>query len=120
MPTMADQATPTNDIELPPLPRAPWATMLTALLILFFFAASVLVVLEYSKDIGPHTADAATAEQHLQELRAAEKERLENYGYDAQTKTFSIPIERAMTILIEEGKAKGEMQSFPDPKPKVK
>ena len=33
--------------ELPPLPGAPWATMLTALAILFVFGGLVALVLDY-------------------------------------------------------------------------
>ena len=52
-------------------------------------------------------------EQQLQELRSQESEILDHYGWDPTTKTWRIPIDRAMSVLIEQGKAKGDMQSFP-------
>jgi len=118
---MADNASFTAENELPPLPGIPWLTMFTALLVLFVFAGLVAVVLDYSKEIGGKTSTALSGEQQLQELRAAEKDRLETSGYDPQTKAINIPIERAMNILIDEAKTKGEMQSFPAaPKEKSK
>jgi hypothetical protein len=97
--------------ELPPLPRLPWVTMLTALIILFVFGGLVALVLEYSKNTGE--SPAAAGEQQLQELRARERAILDNYGYDQATKTWHIPIDQAMSVLVEEGKTKGDMQSFP-------
>jgi hypothetical protein len=99
--------------ELPPLPRVPWVTMLTALIILFVFAGLVALVLQYAKNVGE--TPAASGEQQLQELRARERDILDNFGYDQTTKTWRIPIDQAMGILIEEGKTKGDMRSFPSP-----
>jgi hypothetical protein len=105
-----DNETP-ND--LPPLPEAPWGTMLTTLALLFLFAALVFVVY-YSSGRLDESVTAQTGEQQLQELRDSERAILNNYGYDAETSTHRIPIEKAMEVLIEEAKAnKGEMKSFP-------
>jgi hypothetical protein len=104
--------------QLPPLPGIPWATVIAAVVVLGVFGGLIVAVLEYSKGDRARNASALPGEQSLQELRASEMERLESYGYDPQAKTFSIPIDRAMSILIEEGKAKGELQSFPAPKAK--
>jgi hypothetical protein len=97
--------------ELPPLPRLPWVTMLTALIILFVFGGLVALVLEYAKPTGE--TPAAAGEQQLQELRARERDILDNTGYDQTTKTWRIPIDQAMSVLIEEGKTTGDMRSFP-------
>jgi hypothetical protein len=106
---MADPILPAD--ELPPLPRVPWVTMVVALVILFFFAALVVGVLDYAKNLGAPAA--ASGEQQLKELRAQERDILDNPGYDPATKTWRIPIDQAMNVLIEEGKSKGEMRSFP-------
>ena len=98
--------------ELPPLPRAPWATMLTALVILFIFAGMVMVVLRSSESLDP-SSSAPTGVKDLEELRTQEREILNSHGYDPATKTRRMPIDEAMQTLIDEGKAKGEMQSFP-------
>ncbi len=99
--------------DLPPLPEAPWGTMLTTLALLFLFAALVFVVY-YSSSRLDESVTARTGEQQLQELRDSERAILNNYGYDAETNTRRIPIEKAMEMLIEEAKAnKGEMKSFP-------
>ncbi len=108
---MADDTETSIPDELPALPPLPWVTMLTALIILFVFGALVVVILEYAKNTGE--PPAAAGEQQLQELRAREREILDNYGYDQATKSWRIPIEQAMSVLIEEGKTKGDMQSFP-------
>ena len=97
------------DSEMPEPPRIPWVTMLTAVLILFVFAGLIAVVMV----VGTVPSTAVSGEQQLQELRARERDLLDNYGYDPQTKTFRIPIERAMNILGDEGRTKGELQTFP-------
>lgn len=109
---MADQLqTPNND--LPPLPEAPWATMLTTLALLFLFAG-LMTLVYYSSDRLNESVTARTGEEELQTLRDSERAILNNHGYDPETGTHRIPIDRAMDILIEEAKAnKGEMQSFP-------
>jgi hypothetical protein len=113
-------ADPPSDIDLLPPQATPWATMLSALAILFVFGGLIVLVMECSKDTGAPEA-ALTGEEQLRELRAAEKARLESEGYDPSTGTNHIPIERAMDILIEEGNAKGQMTSFPAaPKSKPK
>jgi hypothetical protein len=106
---------PNNEMpnDLPPLPEAPWGTMLTTLALLFFFAALVFLVY-YSSGRLNDSVTAQTGEQQLQELRDSERAILNNYGYDAETSTHRIPIDRAMETLIDEAKAnKGEMTSFP-------
>lgn len=106
----SNNETPT---DLPPLPEAPWGTMLTTLALLFVFAALVFVVY-YSSERLEESVTVRTGEQQLQELRDSERAILNNYGYDAETKTHRIPIDRAMETLIEEAKSnKGEMKSFP-------
>jgi hypothetical protein len=87
--------------------------MLTTLLLLFVFAGIVFVVYHYSGKLD-ESVTATTGEQQLQELRDSERAILNNYGYDPETNTHRIPIDRAMDALIEEAKAnKGEMKSFP-------
>jgi hypothetical protein len=98
--------------ELPPLPRAPWATMLTALVFLFVFAGLVMIVLRSSENLDV-SAPPQSGAKELEELRAQENEILNNRGYDPATKSWRMPIDQAMQVLIDEGKAKGEMQSFP-------
>lgn len=112
---MSEQANPYTTGEMPPLPKVPWATMITSVLILVVFAGLVAVVLM----VGNVPSNAPSGVNQLQELRVRERDILDNYAYDPQTKAFSIPIDRAMTILADEGKAKGELQSFPA-KPKAK
>jgi hypothetical protein len=105
--------------DLPPLPEAPWGTMLTTLALLFLFAALVFVVY-YSSNRLDESVTARTGEQQLRELQDSERAILNNCGYDAETNTHRIPIDRAMDALIEEAKAnKGEMKSFPAKKTKV-
>lgn len=104
---------------LPDPPAAPWATMVTTLLILFVFGALVVAVLRYGEGLDARPSAPPADEHQLQELRAAEREILDNYGHDPQTQTYRIPVERAMGVLIDEAKPKGEMQSFPA-KPKAK
>jgi hypothetical protein len=108
---MTEENTNAADI-LPPIQNAPWLTMATALLILFVFAGLVVGVLQYAKSMTAAPA-APTGEQQLKELRAQQRDILDNPGYDPSTKTWRIPIDQAMSILIEEGKSKGELQSFP-------
>jgi hypothetical protein len=99
--------------DLPPLPQAPWGTMLTTLALLFLFAALVFAVY-YASGRLDESVTAQTGEQQLQELRDSERAILNNYGYDAETNAHRIPIDRAIDILIEEAKVnKGEMKSFP-------
>ena len=86
--------------------------MLTAAVILLVFGGLVALVLAFADNVWD-TRTTATGEQQLQELRTQESEILDNYGWDEATKTWRIPIEKAMNVLIEQGKAKGEMQSFP-------
>jgi hypothetical protein len=110
---MADEPNTSVSTELPPLPKAPWVTMLTALLILFFFAAMVVVVLHYAENIGAAPA-SASGENQLKELRASESETLNSHGYDPQTKSYRIPIDRAINALIDEANGNGgQLKSFP-------
>src|SRR5580704_9156643 len=108
---MADDPETSILNELPPVPPLPWVTMLTALIILFVFGGLVVLILEYAKNTGE--TPAVAGEQQLQELRARERDILDNYGYDQATKTWHIPIDQAMNVLIEEGKTTGDMRSFP-------
>lgn len=106
-----DLNTETNN--LPPLPQAPWATMLTTLLLLFVFGATMFVIYHYSPRFD-ESVTAQTGEQQLQELRDSERVILDNYGYDPETNTHRMPINNAMDELIKEAKANGgEMKSFP-------
>jgi len=98
--------------ELPLLPGAPWATMLTALVILLVFSGLLALVMTFADNVREKRT-TASGEQQLQELRTQESEILDNYGWDPTAKTWRIPVEQAMSILVEQGKAKGEMQSFP-------
>ena len=107
----------TDPTELPPLPRPPWATMLTALAILFVFAGMLIFVLRSSENLDTSSSSPSGAKE-LEELRTQEREILNGSGYDSATKTWRIPIDQAMQTLIDEGKAKGEMQSFPAKKKK--
>jgi len=110
-----DTSTPGAPGALPEPPGAPWVTIITSMLIFFVFGGMVVFFVEYSKtlDGGP---TSASGEQQLQELRAQQRDVLDNYGYDPATKTWRVPVDRAMSVLIEEGKTKGEMASFPTPK----
>jgi hypothetical protein len=109
---MTENANANIPDQLPPLPRAPFATMLATLVVLLVFGGLVGWVLTKADNLREkHTT--ATGEQQLQELRAGESEILDHYGWDPATKTWRIPIEKAMTVLVEQGKAKGEMQAFP-------
>lgn len=112
---MIENATDTT--ELPPLPSPPWATMLTALAILFVFAGMVAIVLRSSENI-PATFSTPPGAKDLEELRMQEREILNSSGFDPATKTWRMPIDDAMQVLIDEGKAKGEMRSFPAKKNK--
>jgi hypothetical protein len=105
-----------TSLDEPDTPRAPWATMVTTLLVLFLFGGALFALFEFGKAF---QAPSAVENEQLRELRSSEREILDNYGYDAETKTYRIPIDRAMRVLIDESKAKGEMSSFPAPsKPK--
>jgi hypothetical protein len=117
---MANETNPNDAPELPAYPGAPWATMATALAILFVFAGLVVIVLYYSRNMGD-TPVVESGEQQLKELRAQQRDILDNYGYDQATKSWRIPIDQAMAVLVEEGKSKGDMYSFPAvPRPKDK
>jgi len=105
--------------DLPPIPGFPWATAVTALLILFFFFGLVVVVMKITNEV-VQTPDGGSAEKRLEELRAQQKDILNNYGYDAGSKAWRIPIDQSMSVLAEEGKAKGELQSFPTKQPPAK
>ena len=101
------------DQRLPPVPRPPWATMATTLLLLFLFAGSVLIVARLSDDMAAGSK-AATGAQSLQELREKERKILESYGRDPETGASRIPIERAIeTLAAEASENRGELKSFP-------
>jgi hypothetical protein len=107
---MAETA-PNSPDELAEPPAAPWLTMVTTLLVLLVFGALIFAVFDYyDKKLKPAATEGET---ELQKLRDSEREILDNFGYDAETKTYRIPIDRAMEDLIQEAKAKGELQTFP-------
>ncbi|MCE9534150.1 MAG: hypothetical protein K8T89_23985 [Planctomycetes bacterium] len=122
---MDTNSTPNDTHELPPLPGVPWVTMLTAFLILLVFGALVIAVNYFTRNMNENSP-VMTGEQQLLELRAKQKDIVESYGIEPATKErpeiWHIPVERAMSVLIEQGKAnaKGELESFPvKPKPKA-
>ncbi len=102
---------PVSD-ELPPPVSAPWATMATVLAVLFVFGVLVALIMAKGNDLRDPSAGVAGAQQ-LSDLRAQEREILENCHYSSESDSWQIPIEAAMNALIEEGKTGGRMQSFP-------
>lgn len=99
--------------ELPPVQRPPWATMATALAVLFVFAILVVLIMAKGKDLSDPSAGVAGASQ-LSDLRAQEREILENYRYNPETDSWQIPIDQAMNALIDEAKSNnGALKTFP-------
>jgi prolyl-tRNA editing enzyme YbaK/EbsC (Cys-tRNA(Pro) deacylase) len=117
-PPPLDTSEPGAPAALPEPPGAPWVTMVTTLLVLFVFGGLVVAVFHYADRLAYKPAAATTGEQQLRELRASEQELLTTTGYDAETKTYRVPIDRAMDELTREYTAAGELRSFPAAKKK--
>lgn len=109
-----DTETPGAPGALPEPAGTPWVTMIATLLILFVFGGLVVFLYEYASSMTA-SQQPASGEQQLQELRTQERAILDHDGYDPATKTWRIPIDRAMTVLIQEGKTNGDIKSFPVP-----
>jgi len=107
-----DTSMPGAPGALPEPPGAPWVTIITSVLIFFVFGGLVVFFVEYSKSLEAGS-NPVSGEQQLQELRAQQRDVLDNYGHDANAKTWRIPVDRAMNVLVEEGRTKGEMTTFP-------
>ncbi len=99
---------------MPEPPAFPWVTMVSALLVVGVFAGLVIFLLQYADALKPGT-NSSPGDQQLRELRLQERQLLETSGYDEQSKSCRIPIDQAMSVLIEEGNKQGNLKSFPAP-----
>jgi hypothetical protein len=91
----------------------PMGTVIGVSLSLVLFAALVVMLLWFTAlNRSELPAEGKTPEQKLQELQAQDRMTLSNYGWIDRTKGIvRIPIDRAMTILVEESNADAQPQS---------
>jgi hypothetical protein len=96
----------------------PSGTVIGVSLSLLLFAALVGMLFWFTAlNRSELPAEGKTPEQILQELQAQDRMTLSNYGWIDRTKGIvRIPIDRAMTLLVEARNADEQPQSAPIPR----
>jgi hypothetical protein len=84
-----------------PEPRFPVATVIGTIAMLVLFVVIVLFVPRTTEGARPPEMGPSPQEK-LHDYRAVQADLQAGYRYDADTKTAVIPIERAMSLTIDE------------------
>jgi len=93
-----------NDDSSPERSGIPWGTIASTLVLLFLFVGLLAIMMNAMRHIEPGE-DSQAGEKQLQEVRAFNKDVLTSEGYDPQTKTYRVPVTRAMEAIAQAGAA---------------